>query len=174
VFDFVDDSATGVIRPEFVAAVEVGARDCLQVGSLAGYEMLNVRATLLGGKEHDHDSSELAFENAARIAFDQAVKNAGPVILEPIMKLEVTVPDEYFGVVSGDLSARRGIIEDTELRQHHRVIHAHVPLAEMFQYATKLRTLTQGRSSWSMEPASYEPMPPNLQLALLRRYGYVD
>ena len=173
-FDFVDATATGTIRPEFVAAVEVGAHDCLQVGSLAGYEMLNIRATLLGGKEHDQDSSELAFENAARLAFEQAVKNAGPVIMEPIMKLEVTVPDDYFGVVSGDLSARRGIIEDTELRHQHRVIHAHVPLAEMFQYATKLRTLTQGRSSWSMEPASYEPMPPSQQTELLRRYGYVE
>jgi len=173
-FDFVDATATGAIRPEFVAAVEVGARDCLQVGSLAGYEMLNVRATLLGGREHEQDSSEMAFENAARLAFEHAVRNAGPVILEPIMRLEVTVPDDYFGVVSGDLSARRGIIEDTELRHNHRVIQAHVPLAEMFQYATKLRTLTQGRSNWSMEPASYEPMPPNLQTELLRRYGYVE
>src|SRR5262249_20207131 len=149
-------------------------REARNVGPLAGYEMLNIRATLLGGQEHQVDSSDLAFESAARLAFDEAVKKAGPVLLEPIMKLEVSAPEDYFGPVSGELSARRGTIQDTELRGNYRVIHAHVPLAEMFQYATKLRTLTQGRSSWSMEPLAYEPMPPALQDQLLRRYGYID
>lgn len=173
-FEFISAVKGGAVRPEFVAAVERGVRDALPMGVLAGYEILNVRATLLDGQEHDVDSSELAFENAGRIAFEEAVKAAGPVMLEPVMKLQVSVPDDYFGVVSGDLSARRGIIADTESRGQYRVIHAMVPLAEMFQYATKLRTLTQGRSSWSMEPKAYEPMPPGLQQELLRRHGYID
>ncbi len=173
-FDFVDATRGGVIRAEFAAAVERGVRDALPMGVLAGYEILNVRATLIDGQEHEVDSSEMAFENAGRIAFEEAVKAAGPVMLEPVMKLQVTMPEEHFGVVSGDLSARRGIIEDTESRGPYRVIHALAPLAEMFQYATKLRTLTQGRASYSMEPNSYEPMPQGLQTELLRRHGYVD
>ena len=102
------------------------------------------------------------------------MKKAGPVMLEPMMRLEVTVPDDYFGPVSGDLSSRRGIIQDTEMRGSDRVIHAEVPLAEMFQYATKLRTLTQGRSSWSMEPRAYAPMPAGEQKELLKKFGYED
>lgn len=171
-FEFVNEVSGGELRQEYVEAAERGVRDCLQVGPLAGYPLLNVRATLLGGKEHESDSTDLAFETAARIAFDEAVKKAGPVMLEPIMKLEVSVPDDHFGPVSGDISARRGIIHDTDMRGQERVIHAHVPLAEMFQYATKLRTLTQGRSNWSMEPLTYAPMPPALEKDLLRRYGY--
>lgn len=173
-FEFMDATRGGIIRPEFAAAVERGVRDALPMGVLAGYEILNVRATLIDGQEHDVDSSELAFENAGRLAFEEAVKAAGPIMLEPVMKLQVTVPEEHFGVVNGDLSARRGIIEDTESRGPYRILHALVPLAEMFQYATKLRTLTQGRASYSMEPSSYEPMPPALQQDLLRRHGYID
>ncbi|MBN2563864.1 MAG: elongation factor G [Phycisphaerae bacterium] len=173
-FEFVDATEAGAIRRLYVEAVERGIRDSLQVGVLGGYELLNVRARLLDGKEHERDSSELAFENAARLAFEEALKKAGPVMLEPVMRLEVSVPDEYFGAVSGDLSMRRGVIQDTEIRGQHRVIQAHAPLAEMFQYATKLRTLTQGRASWSMEPFSYEPMPPALQRDLLRRHGYIE
>lgn len=173
-FEFFNSIRSGAIRPEFISAVERGVRDALAMGVLAGYEILNIRATLLDGQEHDVDSSELAFENAGRLAFEEAVKAAGPVMLEPVMKLQVSVPDDYFGVVSGDLSARRGIIEDTELRGQYRVVHAKVPLAEMFQYATKLRTLTQGRSSWSMEPYTYEAMPLSLQMELLRRHGYIE
>ena len=172
-FEFMDETA-GALRPVFASAVERGVRDSLQVGALGGYEMLNVRATLLEGQEHPTDSSELAFENAARLAFEGAVKKAEPVLLEPVMKLEVSVPDDYFGPVSGDLGMRRGVIQDTEMHGSNRVIFAHVPLAEMFQYATKLRTLTQGRASWSMEPHAYEPMPAALQHELLRRHGYVE
>ncbi len=173
-FEFVNATTGGVIRREFINAAERGAREGMQMGVLAGYEVLNVRATLIDGKEHDVDSSELAFETAARQAMEEAMKMAGPVLLEPIMKLQVSVPDEYFGAVSGDISARRGMILDTEMRGKHRVIHAQVPLSEVFQYATKLRTLTQGRAGHSMEPLSYEPMPPTLQQDLLRKHGYVD
>lgn len=173
-FQFSSEIRGGELRSEFVNAVERGVRDCLPMGVLAGYELLNVRVTLLEGKEHPVDSSDLAFENAGRIAFEEACKNAGPVMLEPVMKLIVTLPDDYFGVVSGDLSARRGLIQDTEMRKNHRVITAHVPLSEMFQYSTHIRTLTQGRASWSMEPHAYAAMPPNLQKELLRKHGYVD
>lgn len=162
------------IRPEFLAAIKEGVKDCLFVGPLAGYPLLNVRARLIGAMQHESESTELAFENAARAAFEDAVKHAGPVMLEPMMRLEVTVPDDYFGPVSGDLSSRRGIIQDTEMRGPDRVIHAEVPLAEMFQYATKLRTLTQGRSSWSMEPRAYAPMPAGEQRELLKKFGYDD
>lgn len=173
-FEFWNAVGSEELRPLFAAAVERGVRDSLSVGVLGGYELLNIRATLLGGQEHPTDSSELAFENAARLAFEEAVKKAGPVLLEPVMKLVVTVPDDYFGPVSGDLNMRRGLIQDTDLHGAHRVIFAHVPLAEMFQYATKLRTLTQGRATWSMEPHAYEPMPPALQRELLRRHGYIE
>lgn len=172
-FEFFNEIGGGKIKYEYVQAVERGVRDCLPMGVLAGYEILNVRATLLDGQEHEVDSSELAFESAGRLAFEEACRNAGPVMLEPIMRLIVTVPDDYFGPVSGDLSARRGIIEDTEIRGRDRVIHARVPLAEMFQYSTRVRTLTQGRASWSMEPLTYEAMPENLQNELLRKHGYV-
>ncbi len=173
-FEFVDATTGGVVRREFVNAVERGAREAMQMGVLAGYDVLNVRATLLDGKEHDVDSSELAFENAGRLAMEEAMKKAGPVLLEPIMKVQVSVPDEYFGAVSGDISARRGLIDDTEMRGKQRVIHAKVPLSELFQYATKIRTLTQGRAGHSMEPLAYEPMPLDLQQDLLRKHGYLD
>ena len=164
--------AGGAIRPEFIKAVERGVRDSLPMGILAGYELLNVRATLLDGKEHEVDSSDVAFESAGRIAFEEACKLAGPVMLEPIMKLIVSVPEDYFGVVSGDVSARRGLIYDTEMKKNQRLIYAHVPLSELFQYSTHIRTLTQGRASWSMEPFTYSPMPPGLQKELLRKHGY--
>jgi elongation factor G len=173
-FQFTDMIHGGAIKLEYIRAVERGVRDCLPMGVLAGYELLNVRVTLLEGKDHPVDSSDLAFENAGRIAFEEACKNAGPVMLEPIMKLMVSVPEDYFGVVTGDINARRGLIQDTEMRKNQRVIHAHVPLAELFQYSTHIRTLTQGRASWSMEPYSYAPMPPALQRELLRKHGYLD
>ncbi len=171
-FDFVDASPEGTLRPEYVSAVKQGVHDCMQIGPLAGYPLLNVRVTLLDGKQHESDSSELSFETAARFAFDAAVQKASPVMIEPIMRLEVQSPDEHFGTVTGDLGARRGLIQDTDLRGNDRVVHAHVPLAEMFQYATKLRTLTQGRASYSMEPLTYSPMPPAHQKQLLERFGY--
>jgi elongation factor G len=173
-FEFYNEAPPGSLKKEYIAAVERGVQDCLPMGVLAGYELLNVRATLLDGKEHDVDSSEVAFENAGRLAFEAAVKEAGPVMLEPIMKLIVSVPEDYFGAVTGDLGARRGMITETEHRRTTRVIHAEVALSEMFQYATKLRTLTQGRATWSMEPLKYQAMPPAKQKELLKLHGYVD
>lgn len=173
-FEFINALEAGAISRGFAEAVGRGVRDSLTVGVLAGYEIINVRATLIDAEERQGESTELAFENAARVAFQEAMQKAGPVILEPIMRLEVSLPEDYFGVVTSDLNARRGIIQDTETRGNQRVVYAQVPLSEMFQYATKLRTLTQGRASWSMEPMAYQPMPPALQQRLLRRHGYID
>ena len=173
-FEFNNAMRGASIQHEYIEAIERGVRDALPMGVLAGYEILDVRVTLLDAQEHEVDSSELAFENAGRLAFEEACKSAGPVMLEPVMKLQVTVPEEFFGGVSGDLGARRGLIDDTESRGQYRIIHAKAPLSEMFQYATKLRTLTQGRATYSMEPHSYEPMPPAQQQALLKLHGYGD
>jgi elongation factor G len=164
---FEDRSRGGAIDAKYVPAVEAGCRDAALQGVLAGYEMMNVRAILLGGRQHEVDSSELAFENAARIAFELACKEAAPALLEPIMKLQITAAEEYLGSLLGDISARRGVITDTEQRGNARVIHAETPLAEMFGYATTLRSLTQGRASWSMEPLDYRPVPPAVQKQLL-------
>ena len=134
--------------------------------------MLSVRGTLVGGAEREDDSSEIAFESAAQTAVHEALKGAGPVLLEPIMRVQISTPEDFFGPVTGDLSGRRGLIQDTEIRGQTRIIHARIPLAEMHQYETSLRTLTQGRASSSMEPESYAAMPEKLQLALLKRHGY--
>ncbi len=173
-FEFYNGLRGVSIDREYVAAVERGVRDSLPMGVLAGYEILDVRVTLIDAQQHEVDSSDLAFENAGRIAFEEACKAAGPIMLEPMMKLQVSVPEDFFGVVSGDLAARRGLIEDTESRGQYRIIHGLAPLSELFQYATKLRTLTQGRASYSMEPHAYEPMPPAQQQALLKLHGYGD
>jgi elongation factor G len=150
----------GVIRPAFIPSVEAGVREAAKRGVVAGFAMINVKATLLDGQEHQVDSSEVAFENAARIAFEDAVGRASPVVMEPVMKLELSLPEDYFGAVTGDLNARRAMIVHAEMRGDRRVIQAEVPLREMVGYATSLRGLTQGRASWSMEPLRYEVAPP--------------
>ncbi len=155
------------IDHKYMPAIEAGVRDAALQGVLAGYEMMNVRAILLDGKQHDADSSELAFENAARIAFEEACKSASPTLLEPIMRLQIVAAEEHLGVLLGDVSARRGVITNTEQRGTSRVIHAEAPLAEMFGYATTLRSLTQGRASWTMEPMDYRAVPPEVQRRML-------
>ena len=172
-FDFSNAVTHGALNREYIEAARRGLHDCLAQGFLAGFELLNIRATLLGGKQHDVDSSELAFENAARAAFNEAMKGAGAVILEPIMKMVVTTPEDYFGTITGDLSSRRGLITDTEQRGSRRIIHVEIPLSETFQYATKIRRLSQGRAAYAMEPLAYKRMPENLQTELLKQYGYV-
>jgi elongation factor G len=152
----------GVIRPAFVPAVEEGAREAAQSGPLGAYPLINIKVTLLDGREHSQDSSELAFETAAGMAVHRALERAEPVLLEPIMKVEIVTPEEYFGPINGDLMARRAVITDTTLRSGNRVITAEAPLATMFGYATQLRSLSQGRASYSMEPARYEKLPPEL------------
>jgi elongation factor G len=164
---FVNAIRGGSIKREFIPAVEQGVRESAASGPMAGYPMINVRVTLLDGKMHEVDSSELAFENAGRIAFQAACERAGPQLLEPIMQAEIIAPDRYFGAVQADLIARRANITDTSLRGDSRVIDAQVPLAEMFGYATALRSQTQGRGTWSMEPVSYAPVPEQVARTLL-------
>ena len=124
--------------------------------------------TLLGAREHETDSSELAFENAARLAFEEAAKRAEPRLMEPIMKVEVAIPESYFGAVNGDLSSRRAVITHTELRGRQRVVHVLAPLGELFGYASALRSLTQGRGSSTIEFARYDVVPPAVTQVLLK------
>jgi elongation factor G len=164
---FVDAIAGGVIPREYIPSVEVGVRNAASSGVIGGYPLINVRVDLTFGSYHDVDSSQVAFEQAGSLAFRQAVMKAGPALLEPIMKLTVTTPDEYFGTVSGDISSRRGHIVDSEIRGPVRIISAEVPLSEMFGYTTVLRSMTQGRATSTMEPAEYRIMPENLKEQVL-------
>jgi elongation factor G len=161
-FEFKDEIKGGIIPKEFIPAVEKGVKEAIDKGILAGYPMIDLEATLYDGSFHEVDSSENAFKIAGSIAFQAAAKKAEPVLLEPIMKLEVVVPSEFFGDVIGDLSARRGRIEETKDRLNLKVIDAKVPLAEMFGYATGLRSLTEGRGTFTMEFDSYKEIPLNI------------
>jgi len=165
---FEDATKSGVLPREFIAAVEQGVRDASTSGPLAGYPMLNVKATLLDGKHHPTDSSDLAFQQAASLAFNDAVQKARPVFLEPIMRLAVTTPEDYLGAVTGDLNARRAEITEMGQRGHLRVLKARVPLSEMFGYSTQLRSLSQGRANATMEPHSYAPAPQQVADQILK------
>jgi elongation factor G len=154
------------LREEFLEVVANAVRDAARTG-LRGYPMINVKITLLGAVEHDTDSTEGTFEAAARIAFDRAAESAQPALMEPIMRVEIATPEVYFGAVSGDLSRRRGVVNDAMIRGGQRVIEATVPLREMFGYATDLRSLTQGRGSWTMEPSHYAVVPPSVADTIL-------
>jgi elongation factor G len=158
-FEFVDGTKGGVIPREYVPAVERGVRDAMETGTLAGYPMVDVKTTLLDGSYHQVDSSEIAFKIAASIAFKEATRKASPVILEPIMAVEAVVPEEYMGEVIGDLNGRRGKIQGMEARAGAQVITAQVPLSEMFGYATDLRSMTQGRATFTMQFSHYDPVP---------------
>jgi len=161
-FEFVDAIKGGIIPQEFIPAVEKGVREAMEKGILAGYPLIDLKVTLFDGSFHEVDSSEFAFKIAASIALQEAAKKAKPVLLEPIMKVEVTTPAEYFGEVIGDLSAKRGKIEQVIERQNYKVILAKVPIAEMFGYATTLRSLTQGRGTFTMEFSHYQEVPENI------------
>ncbi len=165
---FENEIRGGAISRQYVTAVEAGVREAAKGGVLAGYPLINAKVTLLDGKEHAVDSSDLAFENAGMMAFRQATEQAGVGLLEPVMRLEVTVPEEYFGSVVGDLHSRRAQVNDTFVRLDRRVIHAQVPLAEMFGYSTTLRSLTQGRAAWLMEPSHFAAVPAQVAEALLQ------
>jgi elongation factor G len=166
---FVDEITQGVIPREFIPAVEAGVRNAAASGILGGFPVMNVLVELVFGSYHEVDSSPIAFEQAGALAFRDACTQAGLALLEPIMKVIITTPDEFFGAVSGDLSSRRGQIVDSELRGNMRIIYADVPLSEMFGYTTILRGLTQGRASSTMEPAEYRLMPDRLRDEVLSR-----
>ena len=161
-YKFVDAIKGGIIPKEFIPAVEKGVKEAIEKGVLAGYPLVDLEVTLYDGSFHEVDSSEAAFKIAGSIALQEAAKRAQPILLEPIMKLEVTIPQEYFGDVLGDINSRRGKILDTFDRGQQKVIRAHVPLAEMFGYATTLRSLTQGRGVFTMEFDHYQKVPDNI------------
>jgi elongation factor G len=161
-FEFENDVKQGAIPKEFISAVEKGARESLEGGILAGYPMVDIKAIVFDGDYHDVDSSEMAFKICSSICFKEACKRAKPVLLEPVMRVEVVVPEEYMGTVNGDLSSRRGRLEGTEVRGTTQLIKAMVPLSEMFGYATELRSRTQGRGSFTMHFGQYEEVPKNI------------
>jgi len=145
-----------------VSAVEKGVKEALENGVLAGYPVVDVKVTLYDGSYHEVDSSEMAFKIAGSMAFKNAAKKAKPVLLEPIMSIEVVTPEEYMGEVIGDLNSRRGRIQTMNQRSNVRVIAAQVPLSSMFGYATDLRSKTQGRATYTMQISHYEEVPKNI------------
>lgn len=168
-FEFVDEIKSGAIPREYIPAVEKGIKEALETGVLAGYPVVDVAVRLYDGSYHEVDSSELAFKIAASMAFKDAVRRAAPVILEPIMKVEVVVPEDFMGVVIGDLSSRRGKIHGTELRGGMQAIRSEVPLSEMFGYATNLRSLTEGRGLFTMEFSHYANLPEMISQGIKAR-----
>ena len=163
VYEFVDKIVGGVVPKEYIPAINSGIQEAMQSGIIGGYPVLGVRATLYDGSYHDVDSSEIAFKIAGSMAFKEAMSKSDPVLLEPVMKVDVTVPEEYMGDVIGDISSRRGRIEGMEARSNAQLIHSYVPLAEMFGYAIDLRSKTQGRGTYAMEMHHYEPVPKSVQ-----------
>ena len=170
-FEFVDATKGGSIPREFIPAVEEGVKEAMETGVLAGYPMVDVRAVLLDGKYHEVDSSEMAFKIAGSMGFREAVEKADPVMLEPVMEVEVVMPQEFMGEVIGDLNGRRGKILNMENRAGAQVIEARVPLATMFGYATRLRSMTQGRATYTMQFGAYEPVPQQIYAELMERGG---
>jgi elongation factor G len=166
---FIDEIAGGVVPREYIPAVYQGVREAMETGVLAGYEMTGVQVALQDGSYHEVDSSEIAFKIAGSLGFKEAARKARPLLLEPVMKVEVVVPEEYMGDVLGDLSARRGHIEGLEKRGSTQIIRAKVPLAEMFGYATDLRSRTQGRASYTMHFLRYEQTPPAIAEEVIAR-----
>jgi len=157
----------GAVPREYVNPTFDGIRDAMQTGILAGYPVVDVKVSLLDGSYHDVDSSEMAFKIAGSMAFKNAAAKAKPVLLEPIMDVEVVVPEEYMGDVMGDLNSRRGRIRGMFPRRDAQVIAATVPLSEMFGYATILRSITQGRAIYTMQFSHYEPVPQNIAETLM-------
>jgi len=161
-FEFIDAITGGVIPKEYIPAVEQGVRETIELGVIAGYPLTDLKVKLIDGSYHEVDSSDMAFAIAGSMALKEGVKKANPVLLEPIMLLEVIVPQAYVGDVMGDITARRGKIVGIEIRRNAQVIKAHVPLAEMFGYATTLRSVTQGRATYVMQFSHYEPVPAKI------------
>ena len=170
-FEFVDAIVGGADPREYINSVKVGLEDALETGMIAGYPVLDVKATLFDGSYHDVDSSEMAYKVAASLALKNAAKKCGPVLLEPIMAVEVTAPSEYLGSVMGDISSRRGMIEGQEERGNAVSVQASVPLSEMFGYATDLRSFTQGRGNYTMQFDRYEAAPKSIREEIIKKNG---
>ena len=165
-YEFINKITGGAIPKEYIPCVDQGIQGAMQAGVLAGYQVVDVKVTLIDGSYHEVDSSEMAFKICGSMAFKEACTKAGPTLLEPIMKVVVTAPDDYMGDVMGDINARRGQILGSDIRNGAAVIEANVPLASMFGYATDLRSKTQGRATYSMEPSHYVELPKSLQETL--------
>ena len=161
-FEFVDQIVGGAIPRNYIPAVEKGIREAMAEGHLAGYQMVDIRATLYDGSYHDVDSSDMAFKIAASMGFKTCVEKARPIILEPIMRMEITVPDDNMGAVIGDLNSRRGKVEGMETRGHTEVVKARVPMAEVLKYSQDLNAMTSGRGGFTTEFSHYEELPPHL------------
>jgi elongation factor G len=168
-YEFVDKVTGGDIPREYIGAVDAGIQQAMDGGVIAGYPLVDMRATLTGGSYHDVDSSEMAFKIAGSMAFKKAARQAKPVLLEPIMAVEVVTPEDYMGDVIGDLSSRRGRVEGMEQRGNAQVVRAQVPLAEMFGYATDLRSRTQGRATYTMQFDSYQQVPVSIAEEIVAR-----
>ncbi|GHT43722.1 elongation factor G [Endomicrobiia bacterium] len=168
-YEFVNKIVGGVIPREYIPAIDKGIKEAITSGTLAGYPVVDVKVTVIDGSFHEVDSSEIAFKIAGSMAFKDACKKANPVILEPIMKTEVIVPEEYMGDVIGDLNSRRGKISSMDSKNKVQHIKASVPLAEMFGYSTSLRSLTQGRGNYGMEPSHYEEVPRQIADKILKK-----
>ena len=170
-FEFVDAVVGGTVPREYISSVKSGLEDALQNGMIAGYPILDIKATLFDGSYHDVDSSEMAYKVAASLALKAAGKKCDPVILEPIMAVEITAPAEYLGSVMGDISSRRGMIEGQEERGNAVLVQASVPLSEMFGYVTDLRSFTQGRGNYTMQFDRYEPVPKSIKEEIIKKNG---
>jgi elongation factor G len=168
-YEFVNGIVGGVVPKEYIPAVDRGVREQMENGVVAGYPMQDCRVTLYDGSYHDVDSSEMAFKIAGSMGFRDGAANADPVLLEPIMKVEVVTPEDYMGDVMGDLNRRRGLPQGMEDTPSGKTIRAEVPLAEMFGYATDLRSMSQGRAVYSMEFEKYSPVPQNVADTVIKR-----
>ncbi|KNG79459.1 elongation factor G [Mycoplasma sp. HU2014] len=170
-FEWVDKITGGRISKEYINAARVGLENALQNGVIAGYPMIDVKATIIDGSMHDVDSNEMAYKIAASMALKEAVKKMNPVVLEPIMNVEVTVPDEYYGDVMGNISSKRGLIEGSEQRGNAQTVKSKVPLTEMFGYATELRSFTQGRGNYTMIFSHYAEAPKSIAEEIIKKSG---
>ena len=171
-FVFVNKIVGGVIPREFISSVQSGIKEAIETGVIAGYQMVDIKATLVDGSYHEVDSSEMAFKIAGSMAFRDGAKKGSPVIMEPVFKIEVITPEEYLGDVIGDLNSRRGYIEGVEIRGKLHVVNGFVPLEHMFGYATDLRGKTQGRGIYTMQFDHYEQLPTNMMQAFMKNRGY--
>ena len=168
-FEFVNDIVGGTIPREYIGPIERGVKEAMQGGVIAGYPLVDIGVRVYDGSFHQVDSSEMAFSIAGSLALKNAVAKASPALLEPVMALEVVVPEEYLGDVIGNMNGRRGRTRGVEARSGIQVIAAEVPLAEMFGYATALRSLTQGRGSYTMQLSHYEAVPESIQSEIVSR-----
>jgi elongation factor G len=169
-YHFEDNVRGGRIPKEYIPAVDQGIQAAMTTGNLAGYTVLGIKVSLNDGKAHDVDSSEMAFKIAAQAWFREAIGRAGPVLLEPVMAVEVVTPEDYMGDVVGDLNSRRGRVGQVEARGNNQVVTAQVPLSEMFGYATDLRSRTQGRATYTMQFDSYQQTPASVQEEIVKRF----